>query len=108
MTDQDKKSLTGCLYLGMLLALPLKYLYYGWALSVAWNWFIPQYFGLRDITICEAIGIDLILTFIVTTRIDLDPKSPDRKLEKALMTWMWLAVSPLVMLGVGYIVKSFM
>jgi len=108
MTDHDKKTLASCLTLGFIPVLPLKFIYYGWALSTTWNWFFPQYFGLRDITICEAIGIDLVLTFIVTTHYPLDPKSPDKKLEKAIQTWFYAIFGPLAMLLVGYITKSCM
>lgn len=108
MTDSDKKTLAGCLTLGLIPALPLKFIYFGWALAKTWNWFLPQYFGLRDITICEAIGLDLVLTFIVTTNLPVDPKSPDKKLEKAITTWFYAIFAPLLMLLVGYIVKSFM
>ena len=36
--------------------------YFGWALSVLWGWFVPPVFGLREISIPEVIGLMLIIS----------------------------------------------
>lgn len=75
----------------------------GWVLSVMWMWFVVPTFGLTPLSIPVAIGIGLILSFTThQTNISAKPKRDISDIASSAVGY------PLVLLGLAWIVKSFM
>lgn len=82
----------------MLLILPIS-LWFGWAASVLWGWFVTPVFGLPQITITQAAGISLILALL---RAKLaSPKDETSLSVKALV----IIVAPPLSVAMGWILK---
>jgi len=76
--------------------------YFGWALSVLWGWFVPPVFGLREISIPEVIGLMLIISLF--RHREYKKKEPDYEWGDKLIA---ILVVPLVALLFGYITLQF-
>ena len=77
----------------------------GWALSILWKWFIVPLFGLGSLSIAQAIGLGLVVSFVAMP-------SPT-KLQESYTEWLGrmygIAITkPLYSLLFGYIVKGFL
>jgi hypothetical protein len=82
----------------LLFAVPIS-LYYAWAASILWGWFLVP-FGLPPLTILQIWGICLFLSML-RPRIKTDQQNKD-EIGSALMA---LALSPLISLALGYAIK---
>lgn len=47
---------------GMLIMLVPLWLYGGWVSSVVWNWFMPEHFGLRPLSVPLAMALGLVVS----------------------------------------------
>lgn len=83
----------------------LAVVYYGWALSIMWGWFIEP-LGGHHLSIPNAIGLSMVLGMLTLhlRQDDSEGKTDKEKLKPALVA----IISPLATLFFGYIVKSFM
>lgn len=61
---------------GTAVFLAVAYLLYGWALHLLWLWFVVPIFGLPVISIGQAIGISMIVSFLTEQYI---PKPKETK-----------------------------
>jgi len=52
-------------FIGGLVLFILNVIIYGFTLMKLWGWFIVSLFGIREIKIVEALGLSLIISFIV-------------------------------------------
>ena len=78
----------------------------GYVLSVMWGWFIVPLFGLPLLSIPYAIGLNLIVSFL--TQPNYKPSSDKEKaISKVVAEIMVGAFSPLMYLGIGWIVLQF-
>lgn len=77
----------------------------GWALSILWKWFIASTFEIRQITISQAIGISLIITYLTRS---FSEKQEDKREHPFLSNVLTAFLKPLVSLGIGWIVTLFM
>lgn len=83
----------------LLVAVPLS-LYYSWAASYLWLWFVVPTFGLPALSTLQVWGICLFLAML---RPRLDPKkTKGDDWEAAIFT---IIVAPLLALGLGYAIK---
>jgi hypothetical protein len=74
----------------------------GWAFSVLWAWFIVPVFGAPPLSIPQAIGIALIVGVLFT-------RSGGNEKEGSAASRMFACwLSPLFLLGMGWIVKYFL
>jgi len=82
----------------------------GWAMSVLWRWFVVPAFELPSISITQAIGLILVLNYIVSW--PAAKKSEDERkalgiLSLCLLRFFYAAVLPLLSVGLGWIVLQF-
>jgi hypothetical protein len=95
------------LLLGLLSAafyLVLLGLWNGYVLSILWSWFVVQ-FGLPTLTVPHAIGLALIGSLMVPYR---KPDESKAGWGKILENLAGRFLTPLLCLGVGYVVKGYM
>jgi predicted branched-subunit amino acid permease len=83
----------------LLLVVPLS-LYYAWASSILWGWFIVPLFGLPEVSVLQMWGVMLFLSL-------LKPNVPANKsdTEAALSNTLSFLCSPLLALGIGYVLR---
>jgi hypothetical protein len=83
----------------------------GFVLQVLWNWFPAVIFGVKQLTLWEAVGLYLLASWIVYT---IHPQFKDDLTPKERLTKSWAGIFairiiwPLLLLGMGYIVKGLM
>lgn len=88
--------------LAFILSLP-SIILYGWVLGLLWKWFFVPIFGLPVLKLVEAIGIALIVRFLIYTH-------PEHELtdEKLMQHLVAAYIFPFICLGFGWIIRSFM
>jgi hypothetical protein len=84
----------------LLLVLPI---YKGWVLTILWRWFVHP-FGVANLTIPWAIGLVITMSAIVPRSSNIK-KEYTEGMEQAIASAL---LEPLIVLGIGYIVKGFM
>ena len=84
-------------------------LVYGYVLSCLWAWFMVPQFGLPALSLVSAIGVSLVTTYMSSGRRN------GREIEKEFKGWAYFNnyvayyfILPLVLLGIGYILKGFL
>jgi hypothetical protein len=75
-------------------------LYYSWATSYLWGWFIVPAFGAPALSTLQIWGITLTLG-LLQPRMNLE-KSREKDFEGALIA---LIAAPIVALGLGYSIR---
>ena len=91
------------LILGALALVILSSMVQGFVLSMLWEWFITEWFGIWTITIPEAMGIALIVNLLTS---NLSHDDPDiRNLGDSLIV---VFLVPLFLLLLGALFHAFM
>ena len=91
----------------MLLSIPL-FLYTAWCITTLWGWFAVPY-GLPQLSYATAVGLILIVSiFKVKGQVPLLFKKDDNKtLAGNVGIIIGQLLSPLLIVGVGYLIKLF-
>jgi hypothetical protein len=74
-------------------------LWFGWAVSILWGWFVAPVFGLPAITISQAAGLSLVLSAM---RAKLSAPKDETGLALKVLT---VVIGPPMAVGVGWVVK---
>lgn len=78
----------------------------GWALAILWGWFVVPIFELPSLTIAEAIGISMIMSFLTHTT---ELKTDDQKTGDYIVRTVSLAIMhPIFAVLAGLVVVQFM
>jgi len=78
---------------------------YGWVLSILWRWFFVPAFNLSPITLVQAIGIALVIRFLLyTTQYHREEDREAAMIEHTINGF----IMPFIFLGFGWVVRSFM
>ncbi len=93
MTEKDKKMIT------ILLITVPAFLWVGFVIKIMWVWFMVP-LGLPAISLAHAIGIDVLITFIVIPSVN-----EDRSMSDIISSFIF---RPVFVLLIGFIAKSFM
>lgn len=104
MKRDDDVSAIGCFFL--LFAAPFSFVVRGWVLGTLWAWFIVPVFHLPALRIPYAIGLSLLVGMLTHQTSDCEEK----KRTTSEHLWRVLAVSfvgPLMILGIGWLVRLF-
>lgn len=79
----------------------------GYVLSIFWAWFVSPIFGIENISIPEAIGISLIISYL--TRQTNQCAKEDKELNERIIELFATALAkPLAALAMGWIIKLFL
>lgn len=76
----------------------------GFVFQTLWAWFIVPTFGLAALTVLQAVGVGLVVSFL-THQSDVQYKDLEEDSTKRLVL---LVLRPLMILGVAWIVQLFM
>lgn len=75
----------------------LALVYFGWAFTTLWNWFIPDIFAeLPSLTILQGISISLVVGALRPRLVQKDQEPKDA---------IGFLLSPLIAVGLGFILK---
>jgi hypothetical protein len=91
-----------------LVALVGSYLLNGWTLTVLWGWFIRPTFGLPALGIAPAIGLSIIVGYLVHR------SQSDKEWKQKTWTEKWIEpfvhaiIRPTFALAIGWVVHLFM
>ena len=79
----------------------------GYIISKLWFWFVVPTFALNPLTIVQAIGLSLIISYVTISKKELEPKDEDFFIEasKSFMVSIILAIYALF---TGWIITLFM
>lgn len=81
----------------------------GWALSVLWGWFVVSIFDLPALTLVQALGIGLIVSFFTNDLQKEDNAGKDLNYaEKLVYTCIMVILKPLIYISLGWIYLQFM
>lgn len=103
---QDKTT-QGCILavLVFLMIIPATLLN-AFVLTYLWRWFVVAHFGLSPIGIAEAIGLTLMVSYLVKSPDDRDNKEKGMELFWTLMARMILR--PLFVFVFGWIIQHWL
>ncbi len=98
----------GCIGIGFVFILisTVEVIINGWALSALWGWFVVPIFNLPSLTIIQAIGIGLILSYITNK----SPSQEDnRKTSEKIIDGIARSImAPIFSVGTGWVIFQIM
>ena len=98
--------LTGCVGVFVLLAayVVVASIVRGWVLTYLWQWFILPVFDVRDITIVEAIGLSMVVTFLTVQQQQTKDERDGTEKASDLVAAI---IYPFLVLVIAWIVHQF-
>jgi len=94
--------------LGLVTLMVLGALLNGWALNLLWGWFLVPTLGLPDISIVEAIGISLVISFLTSNPTSSSSSSDDEDWSAIWGKVLGQTVGgPIFAVAVGWILHFF-
>ena len=106
--NRELTDAVGTLIFGFVMFVPLV-LFYGWAIKVMWNWFIPTTFSSApSLTIGTAVGLSLVVSIF---QMDVAKREEEEQhgkslFEKTLTKVFTKVLATLFILGYGAIVHA--
>jgi hypothetical protein len=97
--EKSEMSLGGVLFI-LFVIMPLSVIFSGYVITVLWDWFIVTTFAMKALTIPQALGLSLIISYLTLHQIQKDERDWSEKLGIAI-------AKPLVYLLIGWIVHLF-
>lgn len=91
----------------LFLVLGISSILNGWVLSILWGWFISPVFGIPAITVGQAIGLAMVVSYLTYQHTENNASKKDEKTSYYVGLIVALLLRPLVTLGIGYIVHLF-
>ena len=88
----------------MMPLIALSAIYHGVVLRYLWQWFVTEPFGIRPLTLSMAVGINLIVAFMIY-RVDTQ-KDEDKK--DGVYTFVTQLYMPLIYFFIGWVYHWFM
>lgn len=79
----------------------------GWALSVLWTWFIVPIFKWPILSIAQAVGLGMVVSFLTRHSINTDDTSKDMT-DAVGAVIANSAIYPVLVVGIGWIVTVFL
>lgn len=79
----------------------------GWVLSVLWGWFMVLVFGLPVLSVGYAIGIALVIRYIMPSNYQKADTKDKSVLLVCFEAFSMAIFAPLLSLGMGWIVLQF-
>lgn len=80
----------------------------GWALTMLWSWFIVPVFGLPILSLPQAIGVAMVITFLTKHAIR-ENKGKDKDIWIVIGEVLGAVIAiPIFVVCIGYIVTLFL
>lgn len=91
---------------GTIIMIPVAVVWKGWFLSIIWGWFAVPIFGLPALSIVQASGVMLVIAYLTPLSIPTPEEVANKK--PMILRFMFLVFTTSVLLGVGWIIKTWM
>lgn len=100
----------GCFGIGIafILLLVLSAIINGFVLSILWSWFIVPLFGLPTLTIPQAIGISMIVSYLTRHSVLSGNEKQREWLDVISDLISWVIAYPLFVLFTAWVVVQFL
>ena len=95
----------GCL--ALIIVLILGTIFNGWALMLLWGWFVVIPFGLPALSLGQALGLSMVVSFMTYQYIDCQPDKDQSGTEKVLTAVAYSIFRPLFIALLGRILYFF-
>lgn len=91
--------------IGIGLLMTLSCIFYGYALSLLWGWFIVPTFELPPLSLVPAIGLALVVSYLNYTNI----RQEDETLKEVVFRILFFGIAkPVLAISFGWIIYQFM
>lgn len=102
--------MTGFAIFGALVSIPallaISTILNGWVLVYLWLWFISPVFGLAELTLGQAIGLSMVVSFLSYQYIE-SQKSKDSDLFESLFTAFFISIfRPALVFSFGWLIQA--
>ena len=108
MRDNDGCGVVLLALLAILLVLVVSSIANGFVLSVLWGWFVVPLFEVPSLTITQAIGFSMVVSFLTYQYNDSDKKEEKSLAERIVYLILLAIMRPVIVLAISYIVHLFM
>lgn len=98
----------GFALVGFIVLLVISNILNGWVLSLLWSWFFVPTLGLPHLSVIQAIGVAMVITYLTTHRGTESDDSNKSSTEKFVEAVIFAFFYPLFALFFGWIVHLFM
>ena len=79
----------------------------GWALTLLWLWFIVPIFNAPTLSLVYAIGLSLVVGFMMSKMEKTKSDKKDSFMETFITAAVYTIFTPLIYLFLGFLVKLF-
>jgi len=97
-------------------------IYSAWATCLLWKWFVTEPFGIRQLTIPGAVGLELLISFLrinyssMTERLKQNASKTEEEMKRELATskrwartfFLITLLAPIMFVALGAVFHSFM
>lgn len=107
--SKEENTLWGCsgILVALVIGTILSTVVNGWALMTLWGWFIVPVFELPSLTIVQAIGVAMVISFL--TKHTIPSMQQKRSTSEAISFLIGSSfLLPAVTVAVGFVVHLFM
>lgn len=105
MINNNKKTL-GMEIIGLVCAV-IGTIIGGFAVMCMWKWFVSDTFNIIEITFWQAVGLDLLITYLTSSSSDDLYKYSEDPMEDTVAKSFVAIFSPIVVFALAYIVQLF-
>jgi hypothetical protein len=109
MTDEESKKLGGCIAVLLFapVAIALAAIMKGWALSKLWMWFIVDIFHLPPLSMGQAYGLALVISYLTHQVTNCQEKEEELS-TKIVGMIIGPVIAALVTVGIGWCMVQLM
>lgn len=93
--------------LGISVVLVASSIANGFVLSVLWGWFVVPLFEVPSLSIAQAIGFSMTVSFLTYHYHDSGKKEEESFIKRITYLILLAIVRPIIVLTIGYIVHLF-
>lgn len=107
MRDNNGCGVTLLALLAIPVVLVVSSIANGFVLSVLWGWFVIPLFEVPSLTIAQAVGFSMVVSFLTYQYNDSDKKEEKSLTERIVYLILLAIMRPALVLVTGYIVHLF-
>jgi hypothetical protein len=94
--------------IGIFAAVAVGMIWRGYVFSILWDWFAVPAFGLPALSLAMAIGIALLVNYATYRRVTVPTDPSKTEADKITDVLAHIITYPLIVLGMGWIVKQYL
>jgi len=96
------------LVFGTFWVVVLSTLFNGWVLSILWGWFMVPTFGLPTLSMPQAMGIALVVSYLTYHYNGVPAQEKEKTKAEKIISVSMPILRPLFTLGFGWVIHQYM